>query len=471
MIPEWGEITIADLASACGGVLVRGHAHTPVHGVSTDTRSLGAGDLFIALSGPNFDGHSFAERALSAGASGVVVSSGRASSIGGAGPLVAVDDTLAALRRLARWWRARHHHVLVAAITGSVGKTTTKEMAALVIGSQGPTLKTEGNFNNLIGVPLTLLRIRREHLYAVVEMGMNRPGEISALTETAMPDIGLITNVGMAHLEGLGSVRGVARAKWELAEGLRPGAALLINGDDDELVRRAAETGTDVVTFGIGPGNEFRATEVVDLGAEGVRFRVARGEESLMVKLSCPGVHQVVNALGALALGVGAGVPLDTAAAALEKFSLLKGRFMVKRFPGGLTLVDDTYNANPVSLKAALTSVSGLVNRNGRLLVGLGAMGELGAGAAEAHLEAGRLVAASGASRFWAVGAYATEMIDAAGRAGMPPDGTGISDSHESMASNILGAVREGDVVLLKGSRSAEMEKVVEILASQWSSK
>jgi UDP-N-acetylmuramyl pentapeptide synthase len=296
-------------------------------------------------------------------------------------------------------------------------------------------------------------------------MGMNRPGEIAVLTKIADPDLGLITNVGTAHLEGLGSVSGIARAKWELAEGLKPGARLVINGDDEELMSRAAETGRDVVTFGVGGHNTFRALEVSDLGMNGVRFRVASGGDSHPVELRVAGFHHVMNALGAVALGVTAGVSPGAAAVALSRFSWLKGRFVVRRMPGGWILVDDTYNANPSSLRAALCSASGLVEKGGRLLAGLGSMAELGIGAVEAHREAGMFVAAAGAARLWAMGPYASNMINGAEHAGMACGHADVSDSHGRMAAAISEAARSGDVVFVKGSRSAEMERVVEILA------
>jgi UDP-N-acetylmuramoyl-tripeptide--D-alanyl-D-alanine ligase len=352
----------------------------------------------------------------------------------------------------------------VAAITGSTGKTTTKEMAALVFETLGPALKTEGNLNNLIGVPLTLLRIQAEHEFAVIEMGMNKPGEIEILTKIAAPDLGLITNVGMAHLEGLGSLSGVAMAKWELADGLRAASPLVINGDDPELILRAAETRRDVITFGLGECNMFRAVEIENLGVKGVRFLLVYSGQAYPVSLRAAGTYQVMNALAAAALGVTAGAGPERAACALERFSPLKGRFVIHRPPGGFMLVDDSYNANPSSLKAALQSAAGLVDKASRLLVGLGAMAELGGGAAEAHLDAGRLVAASGAACFWAMGLHASEMAEGAAQAGMQAEEIRVSDSHRAMASSIREVVRPGDVVFIKGSRSAGMERVVEFL-------
>jgi UDP-N-acetylmuramoyl-tripeptide--D-alanyl-D-alanine ligase len=460
---SWGRVTVADIAEVCGGAVVRGNTLGRVLGVCTDSRNLKPGDLFFALSGLHFDGHAFVEEALSAGASGVIVREDRSSSIGGEGAVIAVKDPLEALGSVARWWRGRHR-LTVAAITGSAGKTTTKEMATLVFETLGPTLKTEGNFNNLIGVPLTLLKIQPKHAFAVIEMGMNRPGEIAVLTGIAVPDLGLITNVGMAHLEGLGSLSGIARAKWELAEGLRPGSALVINGDDPELMRRASETRRDVVTFGLGERNRFRAVEIENLGVEGVRFLLVYRGQTQPVTLHAAGVHQVVNALAAAALGITAGASLEEAACALERFSPLKGRFATHQTAGGFLLVDDSYNANPSSLRAALKSASALVGKGTRLLVGLGTMAELGEGAVSAHLEAGKFVAASGATRFWAMGVHAAEMAEGAAQAGMPPANIDVSDSHQDMASRIREVARPGDVVFIKGSRSAGMERVVAFL-------
>ncbi|MFO8090280.1 MAG: UDP-N-acetylmuramoyl-tripeptide--D-alanyl-D-alanine ligase [Desulfatiglandaceae bacterium] len=463
MNSSWSSVTVNEIAAACGGVVVRGTGLRAVSGVSTDSRNLKFGELFFALSGLRFDGHAFVEKALSAGASGVVVRGDRAGSIGGEGTVIAVNDPLEALGSVARWWRGRHH-LTVAAITGSAGKTTTKEMASLVFETLGPTLKTEGNLNNLIGVPLTLLRIQPKHELAVIEMGMNRPGEIAVLTKIAAPDLGLITNVGMAHLEGLGSLSGIALAKWELADGLRPGSPLVINGDDPELMRRVSETRRDVITFGLGEGNRFRALEVENLGVEGVRFLLVYCGKTYPVMLRAAGTHQVMNALAATALGVTAGASPERAVYALERFSPLKGRFAIHRPPGGFVLVDDSYNANPSSLKAALQSAAALVGMASRLLVGLGTMAELGDGTAAAHLDAGRFVAASGAARFWAMGVHASEMAEGAAQAGMQAEEISVSDSHRVMALSIKEAARPGDVVFIKGSRSAGMERVVAVL-------
>jgi len=464
MNSSWESVTVAEIAEACGGEVVRGNGLDAVSGVSTDSRNLEPGELFFALSGLHFDGHAFVGEALSAGASGVVVREDRASMIHGNDAVIAVNDPLEALGLVARWWRGRHR-LTVAAITGSAGKTTTKEMAALVFETLGPTLKTEGNLNNLIGVPLTLLKIQPKHAFAVIEMGMNRPGEIAVLTKIAAPDLGMITNVGMAHLEGLGSLSGVARAKWELAEGLGPGSPLVINGDDPELMRRVSESHRDhVVMFGLGEGHRFRAEEIENLGVEGVRFLLVYAGQRHPVRLRAAGTHQVMNALAALALGVTAGASPEKAVRAVERFSPLNGRFVIHRPPGGFVLVDDSYNANPSSLKAALQSASALVGRESRLLVALGTMAELGEETAEAHQDAGKLVAAAGAACFWGMGPHASEMAEGAVRAGMPAGKIDVSDTHRVLASRIKKAVRPGDVVFIKGSRSAGMERVVAFL-------
>jgi UDP-N-acetylmuramoyl-tripeptide--D-alanyl-D-alanine ligase len=463
MAASWGRITAGEVAGAARGVLLEGSPDAVIAGVNTDTRSLEPGELFWALSGERFDGHDFMGLALEQGASGVVGKSDRVQPL----PLppgrvvVGVEDPLTALGDLASWWR-REHGAAVAALTGSAGKTTTKEMAAAVLDLKGPTLRNRGNLNNLVGLPLTILGLRGDHRYAVLEMGMNRPGEIARLTEIADPDVGLITNVARAHLEGLGDLQAVARAKAELLDRMRPDATAVLNGDDALLMAEARRFEGRTVTFGLGPGNRVRAERVRALGRNGTRFDLVSGEARAEVRLRAPGRQNVLNALAAAALAGGLGLDLGSVSEGLEMFRGVPGRFTVLDLPGGGILVDDTYNANPSSLEAALDSLADLVGEGGRFIVCLGDMLELGRETVSAHLEAGRMAAERGAAHLLVLGDQADHVIRGALDGGLAAERTHRMHDHGEMADGILDLLENGDVVLLKGSRGMRLEKVVE---------
>jgi UDP-N-acetylmuramoyl-tripeptide--D-alanyl-D-alanine ligase len=469
MTAVWGHITAEDLLGATSGMLREGEPGKVFAGISTDSRTLRPGELFWALKGENFDGHDFVSRALESGAAGVVLRNEHWQRTKGGGQppragdaaVIAVEDTLRALGDFAGWWR-RQHGPMVAAITGSSGKTTTKEMLAGILELGGSTLKTAGNFNNLIGLPLTLLRLLPEHRRAVVEMGMNRPGEIGRLTEIADPDAGVITNVGMAHLEGVGDLKGVAGAKSELAEKISPDSPVLLNGDDDLLVGTVARFRRDVITFGLREGNHVRAGSIQNKGMKGVSFELHWGSGAWPVRLKVPGMQNVMNALAAAAAALHMDASPDQTVKGLAGFGGLAGRFHAVTLAGGITLVDDTYNANPSSLRAALQCVSDLKKPGERLIVGLGEMLELGDAAASAHEEAGRMAADAGAGYLVAMGKHARVTVTGAVERGMARDRTAVAETHEEMARAIKDETREGDLILLKGSRKMGLERVVE---------
>jgi UDP-N-acetylmuramoyl-tripeptide--D-alanyl-D-alanine ligase len=471
MSAVWGEITAEDILAPIKGTRVTGKGQAILSGLSTDSRKIAPGELFWALSGLRYDGHDFIEKAIDRGAAGIVAREDYWKAKGGRDKIqksesqdpviITVDDTLKSLGDLAGWWR-HQHNVRVAAVTGSVGKTTTKEMAAGILGLGKRTLKNQGNLNNLIGLPMTLLLLDGGHRYAVLEMGMNRPGEIARLTEIADPDVGAITNVGMVHLEGLGDIGGVARAKVELVEKISSGGKVVINGDDELLMRTASGFRKDVVTFGIAEGNDVRASRIKDLGQDGVCFDLQFQGGSWPVRLRSVGLQNVLNALAAAAMGICLNVPPEHMVEGLARFTGIKGRFMVSPLPGEVIVVDDTYNANPSSLKAAIESVESLVHEGGRVIVGLGEMMELGDATVPAHLEAGRMVAELGAHCFLAMGEHAHEMVKGAVESGMPRDRAGVVTTHGEMEGRIRSEIREGDLILLKGSRKMGLEKVVE---------
>ncbi len=468
MRAKWGEITAGAIMTAVQGELLSGPLELVLRGLSTDSREMALGELFWALKGERYDGHDFVKQAVEKGATGAVIQKGYRPEI----PeerntvIIAVNDTLRSLGDLGNWWR-RQYPIPVAAITGSVGKTTTKEMAARILGLKALTLKNEGNLNNLIGLPLTLLSLDEAHRRAVLEMGMNRPGEIARLTEIAEPDIGLITNVARAHLEGLGDIKAVARAKVELVEKMAEKGEVILNGDDELLLKAASPFRRKMTTFGLGSENHIRADKIQSLGKEGTSFELRYFGHTQPVRLRVPGLQNVFNALAASAVALCLGESIEFILQGLGSFEGIKGRFMVSQLPNGITLVDDTYNANPASLKAALDSLRALVAGGGRIIVGLGEMLELGDETVRAHLEAGKMVAELGVSHFLAMGEHADQMIEGALNKGFPPERAMVVRSREEMVQGIRATMKDGDVILLKGSRRMRLEKVAEVLKGE----
>ena len=472
MPAAWGKITAGEILSPTNGKRVSGNSETVLSAISTDSRSIKPGELFWALKGERFDGHDFALKAIENGAAGVLVQKDwwnseivtKRLSNSRIPLIITVNDTLKALGDLATWWR-HQHNVRVVAITGSSGKTTTKEMVANILEQGGLALKNQGNFNNLIGLPLTLLQLEERHRTAVLEMGMNRPGEIGRLTEIADPGVGAITNVGMAHIEGLGDIEGVARAKIELVEKISSKSKVVLNGDDELLLKTASGLGKQWITFGLGEKNYVRAGKIRNLGIEGIAFDLLYQGVYRPVRLKVPGLQNILNALAAAAVSLCLDTPFGHIVEGLGKFAGLKGRFMVTSLPNGITLVDDTYNANPSSLTAALKSVGSLVDEGRKIIVCLGEMMELGDVSVPAHRQAGRSVAELGTHYFLAMGEHAHEMIKGAIESGMPRTQAQVVTSRNEMVKKTRDEMEEGDLVFVKGSRKMGLEKVVEGLA------
>jgi UDP-N-acetylmuramoyl-tripeptide--D-alanyl-D-alanine ligase len=464
----WGEITAGDIITPIQGSLLRGSSDTVFSGLSTDSRNIKERVLFWALHGEKHDGHAFLREAVSKGAAGVVIERGRPREIPSDREVVAIEvsDTLRGLGDLACWWR-HQHKVRVIGITGSAGKTTTKEMTASILGLGGATLSNKGNFNNLIGLPLSLLLLSEAHHNAILEMGMNRAGEIARLTEIADPDVGLITNVAKAHIEGLGSLQGVARAKVELLEKMAKRSQAVLNGDDELLMKTAAPLQRETMTFGFEPGNDVHPHALQNLGREGFSFEIRYKGHVIPLRVRVPGIQNIYNALAASAIALALKEPPDRIAQGLGAFEGVAGRFTISQLPNGCVLVDDTYNANPHSLKAAMDSLKALVPEGGRIIVGLGDMLELGDETVPAHVEAGEWVAEIGASHFVALGAYASLMIEGARSRGYPPAQSAVAGDHQEMAERIMKGWRRGDLVFLKGSRRAGLEKVADHLRSK----
>jgi UDP-N-acetylmuramoyl-tripeptide--D-alanyl-D-alanine ligase len=452
------------VAGVLGATLCGNCPEQAFNGVSTDSRAIEPGQLFVALEGPNFDGHDFVESALADGAAGALVRKGFKLAAKPDACLIQVDDTTRALGDLAGSWR-REHSALVAAITGSNGKTTTKEMLAAIMSQRHRVLKTQGNLNNHIGLPLTLLKLSAEHTACVVEMGMNAPGEIARLTEIAEPEVGVITNVGPAHLGMLGSMEAIAAAKAELLQGLTNASTALVNMSDPMLAPYAGKLDCNVLTFGLDTKAEVRGSEVSAQGSK-VAFNLDLPTGSpLRVVLAAPGRHNVMNALAAAATAWALGQGAEAIKAGLEAFTPVKGRLQMTRSFWGFTVLDDTYNANPASLAAGLNTLKELAGSRRKALI-LGDMRELGPTAPQLHEEAGRLAAELGCQVVLALGERAAQVEAGARAAGLNDNSAQAFDDFETLVWAARDVLQEDDVVLIKGSRSARMERVVAALTT-----
>jgi UDP-N-acetylmuramoyl-tripeptide--D-alanyl-D-alanine ligase len=444
---------LSEVAAAAGGRLAG--ADAAVAGVSIDSRTLEAGQLFVALRGERFDGHAFVAAAAAKGAAGAIVEKAVQADL----PQVVVRDAQAALAALAADWRARSG-ALVIGVGGSNGKTTTKELLAAILGGAGPTLATRGNLNNHIGVPLTLLRLEPRHRFAVVEMGANHPGEIAALAALARPAIALVTNAGDEHLEGFGDLAGVAHAEGEMFAALAPDGTAVINADDPfaELWQTMAPRGVRVLRFGIDAPADVRAQAIagrIESGAFVTGFALAVGGELARVKLPLAGRHNVSNALGAAAASFAAGVPLPAIAAGLERMRPVAGRLQLKPGLRGSWLIDDSYNANPSSVRAGIDVLAGLPGEHWLVL---GEMAELGDETVASHSGVGDYARRAGVTRLFALGAAARYAADAFGaRASWFQDAVELADA-------LAASLEPGVTALVKGSRVNRLERVVERL-------
>jgi UDP-N-acetylmuramoyl-tripeptide--D-alanyl-D-alanine ligase len=455
-----------DAAAWTAGALVRGGADALLSGVSIDTRTLAAGELFVAIAGPRHDGHDHLADAAARGAAGLLVARGRALPAGLPAelPVVEVDETTRALGALASGHRAGFAGQLVA-ITGSNGKTTTKEMCGAMLAAAGPCLRTAGNLNNHYGLPLTLLRRAREHRFAVVEIGMNHRGEIAPLAAIARPTVGVVTNVGSAHIEHLGSREEIAREKGDLLAALGPEGIGVIPAGDDFADALAARVRGRVLRFGRGPGAEVRAARVAAEGA-GFRFELETPAGSRPVFVPGLGETAVANALAAAAAALAAGAALAELAEGLAGYLPVAGRLERRQLAGGAVLIDDSYNANPQSMEVALRMLAASPAAGRRIAV-LGDMGELGGTSDKAHREAGRLAAQLGLDRLFALGPQAERVAAGAREAGMGAAQVHVGESHEELAERLRGLLAAGDWVLVKGSRSMRMERIAESLGAR----
>ena len=454
-------VSLSQICDAVRGILTQGAPQTIVDHVSTDTRTLKPGSLFIALKGECFDGHAFVGQAVCAGAAAVMVQD--PAKVPGDAACIRVDDTLAGLKDLAAWYRGRFNIPLVA-VTGSTGKTSTKEMIAAMFGARYHTHKNTGNFNNEIGLSHTLLALDHSHEASVVELGMNHAGEISVLSRMARPGIAVITNIGLSHIGNLGSRENILAAKLEILEGMAQDAPLVINGEDALLISAAQRMDRPVVRCGFSADHDVRAMDVHLLGEAGSVFTAVAGNDQCEIKLNSPGRHSVQNCLCALGAALSAGLTLAEAAEGLSNLAAAKMRLNLETTEFGTKIINDAYNASPDSVAAALAVLMEMDAR--RHYAVLGDMLEMGEYAETAHYDMGKKVAESSVDVLAAIGELSRHTAQGAKDAGM--DGTKIFHCMEPNDAVIYlrTFLGPGDAVLVKGSRGMRLERIVDVLVN-----
>ena len=446
---------LSQIAQLAGASIESANGTLVINKISTDSRTIKPGELFVALQGENFDAHDFVEAAAKSGAAGALVHRNWKGPVPKNFPLIRAIDTLRAYQQVAANYR-RSLTLKVLAITGSNGKTSTKDFAASVLGRKFRVTKTEGNFNNHVGLPRTILEATSEDEVAVWEIGMNHPGEIAELSKIAAPDAAIITNIGVAHIEFMGSREAIAREKGALAEAVAPEGTVILNADDPFTETIAARTRAKVVFAGT-TGGTVRAIEIRQ-SADGSEFTIIEGAHRCRAQLPVAGLHMVQNALLAVAAGRAFGLSIEESAAGLAAAPLTKARLQIKEI-GGVHFLDDSYNANPDSMKAALRTLVELDTEGKRIAV-LGEMRELGGESERGHREVGETAATLGVDQLITIGDVAKLIAQGARTAGLNKISSVRSTGE---AAELLGeVVGPGDLVLIKGSRAARTEEVIE---------
>lgn len=445
---------LEDVIEAVQGAVIQGSSHHKITGVSIDSRSIKQGELFFAFPGERVDGHDFLEQAFKRGASGAVIS--RPVTVNATATLIMVSNTLKALQDLACYYR-NYFKIPVVAVTGSTGKTTTKDLIAGVLEKRLKVLKTKGNNNNEIGLPLTLLRLDHSHQVAVLEMAMRGPGEITSLCEISRPEVGVITNIGKSHLEFLGSQEAIALAKGELLQFLPSDGCAVLHAQDPWQVKLSGMVSGDVIFYGTGDGCQISASQVIIHDLDGVGFNLCTPAGQTHCFLPLPGAHNVTNALAAAAVGYRFGLTPREIAVGLESSSLTGMRLEIKPGIFGTRLIDDSYNASPASTKAALELLA--ESGGSRSIAVLGEMYELGEETVHGHREVGEKAAALQIDCLCTVGELAQEIAAGALNAGLEEQVHIFQDKREAVLF-LRSYVQEGDVVLIKGSRGMQMEEI-----------
>ena len=446
--------TLQEVLAATEGRCISPTGQQTFSGVSTDSRTLPAGALYIALSGEKFDGHDYAAEAITKGAAGIVVSRVLPLTVGM--PVILVADCRKALQDLARFHRCRFQVPLIA-VTGSNGKTSTKDMIAAVLSTSLNVLKTEANFNNEIGLSQTLLRLDASHQAVVVEMGMRGRGEIAELASIALPTVGVVTNVGETHLERLGTVANIAAAKAELVEALPPTGVAVLNADDELVLAMRAKTAARVITYAVRNSAEVTATDIAQT-AQQVSFQFTADGGRFSVTVPLPGLHTVYNALAAITVGRLLGLTEEKIAAGLAGYQPGKMRLNIRQYEQ-VTVIDDTYNASPLSMAAAIDVLAGIAK--GRKIAAIGDMLELGTVAAVAHEKVGVHLATAGAAIVITVGEMASHAATAAAQHGVMT--VVACQDHGQAVAALKQLLQAGDTLLIKGSRGMQMEKLLAV--------
>ncbi|MFI5070622.1 MAG: UDP-N-acetylmuramoyl-tripeptide--D-alanyl-D-alanine ligase [Terriglobales bacterium] len=445
------EFISSDSKAICEGVAV---------GYSIDSRTIRPSELFFAVIGERLNGHDYVDQALNNGAVAAVVRRDEAARYGATAKLLLVDDTLVALQHLATAVRGLWGKRL-AAVTGSAGKTTTKEAIAHVLSTKFCVLKSEGNFNNHFGLPLMLLKLEPEHDIAVIEMGMSHAGEIAALAKIARPDIGVVTNVAPVHLEFFDSIEGIASAKRELIESLPSGGTAILNADDEYVSKFGKSFAGKVITYGTVPSADVRAENIEPMGAAGTSFDIAAAEQREKVRLPLIGTHNVLNALASVSVALHCGLTLSESTKALQDLTAPAKRGEVIQV-GNITVINDCYNSNPKALEAMVNALAGMAAK--RRIVVAGEMLELGPTAEEAHHMSGRHMAERKIDMLLGVRGLARPMVESARRSGMRAE---FVTSPEEAGEWLARETRDGDLVLIKGSRGVKLERALEVWKTQ----
>jgi UDP-N-acetylmuramoyl-tripeptide--D-alanyl-D-alanine ligase len=451
-------MTPCRIAEVCGGIY-HGTKETgirEIESITTDSRQAAEGCLFVAVKGERVDGHDFIPSVFEKGAACVVCEREPEHP---SGSWIQVKSSLQAIKDMAEFYR-KQLDIQVVGITGSVGKTSTKEVIASVLSEKYRVLKTLGNFNNELGLPLTVFRLREEHQIAVLEMGISDFGEMHRLSKIARPDVCVITNIGQCHLEYLKDRDGVLRAKSEIFDFMQPEGRIVLNGDDDKLSAVQEVKGVNPLFFGVESGREIYADEIEPRGLKGIRCRIHAGEESFGVQIPIPGFHMVLNALAATAVGISMGLTTEQVKSGIEKLQSLGGRFhMIEK--GDMLIIDDCYNANPVSMKASLDV---LKDAERRTVAVLGDMFELGENEASLHREVGVYAGEKGINLLICTGELSSHMAEAAIRAGGCETVVHVPNLERLM--EVLPRLVQGDdTILVKASHGMHFEKVVELLS------
>jgi UDP-N-acetylmuramoyl-tripeptide--D-alanyl-D-alanine ligase len=466
-------LTPQDIVAATGGRLEQGSAEQDIAGISIDSRTIGSGELFVAIRGDRFDGHDFIQAAMSRGARGAIVETRQAEAVRAMAQgradlvIVSVGDTTQGLQDIARDVR-RRAGTKVVAITGSAGKTTTKEVAAEFLSTRFRVFRNKGNLNNHIGLPLSLLELRSRPEVAVVELGMNHPGEIRTLVGVAEPEVRVWTNVGDAHVGFFASSDAIADAKAEVLEHARSTDVLVANADDDRIVARTKRFAGRVTTFGINRAADVQATAVEDRGLQGTRAIVRTRAGDMRLETPLLGSGNLANVLAATAVAVEFDVPVQAIAARAARLHPAHHRGELLRLPGGLTLIDDSYNSSPSALRRALEVVK-VATGSARKIAVLGEMLELGSHSERLHQECGAAAAAAGLDLLIAVGGPSAKVLaDHAMTSGMPGAAVIYVATSAEAANLAVQRIRPGDLVLVKGSRGIGTDVVVDRLKAEY---